>query len=209
MDDFIRRNLPRPSREEVEEADARVLSRLHRDMQDRINSFKLEESSPVSDLPEWLTRDIEWPEKPLAGPDYLVLRVVSLFGGEAYLCSIKDKVRELSPDIEDFLMIPVSLDRLLWRGYLRRGTHGFPPKGPRVAENLTKSRPPEHSRFKRRRRMRPGNRRLSRMRRMVWKTSREPKDPRKRWYETATAELRGMSQSGRRDAPAAADELSR
>ena len=140
VDDFIRRNLPRASREEVDEASARVLRRLQRDMEDRINSFKLEEPDPVSDLPEWLTRDIgEWrPEKPLSGPEYLVLKVVSLLGGEAYLCSIEDKVRELSPDIEDFienfLRIHGSLNRLLMRGYLRMGTHGFPPKGPRVAE---------------------------------------------------------------------------
>ncbi len=140
VDDFIRRNLPRASREEVEEAGARVLSRLHREMQDQINSFKLEEPSPLSDLPEWLTRDIGefMPEKPLTGPEYIVLRVVSLFGGEAYFCSIEEKVRELSPNIEDWIQnvvrIHVSLDRLLYRGYLRMGTHGFPPKGPRVAE---------------------------------------------------------------------------
>ncbi len=142
VDDFIRRNLPRASREEVEEAGARVLSRLHRDMQDQINSFKLEEPSPLSDFPEWMTRDIgEWmpmPEKPLEGPEYLVLRVVSLLGGEAYLCSINDKVRELCRNFDDFidnvLMIHSSLHRLLYRGYLRMGTHGFPPKGPRVAE---------------------------------------------------------------------------
>jgi hypothetical protein len=31
-------------------------------------------------------------------------------------------------------MIPTTLHRLLYRGFLRMGPYGFPPKGPRVAE---------------------------------------------------------------------------
>ena len=100
IDDFIKRNLPRLSREEVDEAGERVLSRLHRDMQDRIDAFRLQAFEP-DDTPEWLKRDIGWNRKkgPLSKDEDIALRIVCLLGDQAYRTSVFQRAKDLFSDV--------------------------------------------------------------------------------------------------------------
>ena len=130
IDDFIKRNLPRLSREEVDEAGDRVLSRLHRDMQDRIDAFRLQAFEP-DDTPEWLKRDIGWNRKkgPLLKDEYMALRIVCLLGDQADRTSVFKRAKDLFSDVVAACMVLYGLDSLEQRGYLKRESYEFPRKG--------------------------------------------------------------------------------
>jgi len=132
IDDFIKRNLPRASREEVDEAGDRVLSRLHRDMQDRIDAFRLQAFEP-DDTPEWLTRDIgwNWKEEPLSKDEHMALRVVCLLGDQADPSNVFKRAKDLFSDVVAACRVLIALTSLEQRGYLKRGNYESPPKGSR------------------------------------------------------------------------------
>ena len=135
IDDFIKRNLPRVSRKEIDEAGDRVLSRLHRDMQDRIDAFRLQAFEP-DNTPEWMTRDIGWnrKEKPLSKNEHMTLQVVYLLGDQAYPTSVFERAKDLFSDVIAAYGVFFDLDSLEYRGYLKRGSYGFPRKGSRAEQ---------------------------------------------------------------------------
>ena len=136
IDDFIKRNLPRVSRKEIDDAGEQVLSRLHREMKDRVEAFELH----AYELdPEWTNREIGWkrkekPQKPLSRHEHLVLRVAYTLGDGAYPSSIYARVEQLVSSFSEITHASFALDNLERRGYLKRGSYGFPPENPHVAE---------------------------------------------------------------------------
>ncbi len=130
IDDFIKRNLPRLSRKEIDEAGDRVLSRLHRDMQDRIDAFRLTAIEPA-DIPEWLKRDIGWNrnEGPLSKDEHRALRIVCLLGDHAYPSSVYKRAKDIFSDSVAAFFVLTGATSLEQRGYLKRGNSEFPPKG--------------------------------------------------------------------------------
>lgn len=135
IDDFIKRNLPRLSSKEIDEAGDRVLSRLHRDMQDRIDAFRLQAFEP-DDTPEWLKRDIGWNRKegPLSKDEHTALRIVCLLGDQATPSSVFKRAKDLFSDVVLACFVLTNLDSLEQRGYLKRENYEFPPKGSRAEQ---------------------------------------------------------------------------
>jgi DNA-binding MarR family transcriptional regulator len=137
MDDFIKRNLPSVSRKEIDDAGEQVLSRLHREMKDRIEAFELHAYEPD---PEWKNREIEWKpkesQKPLSRHEYLVLRIAYTLADRAYPSSIYARVKQLVSSVSEIINASFALESLERRGYLKRGSYGFPPENPRVAQQV-------------------------------------------------------------------------
>jgi hypothetical protein len=136
IDDFIKRNLPGVSRKEIDDAGEQVLSRLHREMKDRIEAFELHAYEPG---PEWMNREIGWkrkkkPQKPLSRHEHLVLQVVYTLGDGAYPSSIYARLKQLASSFSELDHASCAVDNLERRGYLKRGSYGFPPENPNVAE---------------------------------------------------------------------------
>ena len=126
IDDFIKRNLPRVSRKEIDEAGDRVLSRLHREVQDRIDAFRLQAFEP-DDLPEWLTRDIgwNWKEEPLSKDEHMALRVVCLLGDQADPSNVFKRAKDLFSDVVAACRVLYGLDRSGAKVSRLRAAHAF------------------------------------------------------------------------------------
>jgi DNA-binding MarR family transcriptional regulator len=113
IDEILKRYLPSASQEEVESAGAEVLQRLRDDLPDAINKFTLVYRRGV-DEPIAEPREFE----SLREYDWLVLRAVSLLGGEGDIVDVLEKTAELTLKERAPSAVAVALNKLQHLGLI-------------------------------------------------------------------------------------------